>query len=83
MFILVHQVLSNVGYGVTYLLNLALLLPSTTGNNPKVDNYTLTLCVLSSHQMGSSLDMRSGQLALGSTWNLVVYVFIINIHIYR
>ena len=80
IFILVHQVLSNVGYGVTSLLNLALLLPPTMANDPKIDNYTLTWCLLSSLPMGSSLNMRSGQLALGSTWNLVVYVFIINIH---
>ena len=80
MLILVHQVLSNVCFEATCLLNLALLLPPATANNPKVDNYTLTLCVLSSHQMGSSLNMQWGQLVLGSALNLVVYVFIINIH---
>ena len=41
------------------LLNLALLLPTTTTtNDPKVDNYMLALCVLSSLQLGSSLNMR-------------------------
>jgi hypothetical protein len=35
------QVHSNVGYIITLLLNLALLLPMT--NNPKVDNYVLML----------------------------------------
>jgi hypothetical protein len=35
------QVHSNVGYIITLLLNLALLLPMT--NNPKVDNYVLVL----------------------------------------
>ncbi|KAF8841545.1 MFS general substrate transporter [Paxillus ammoniavirescens] len=34
---------SNVGYVVTYALNLALLLPPKTANDPKVDNYTLAL----------------------------------------
>ena len=54
MLIRVHQVHSNIGYVVTYLLNLALLLPPPTANDPKVDNYTLALCVLSSPQMGSN-----------------------------
>ena len=58
MFILVHQVHSNIGYVVASLLNLALLLPPATVNDPKINNYTLTLCVLSSLQMGSSLNMR-------------------------
>lgn len=48
--ILVHQVHSNIGYVVTYLLNLALLLPPKTANDPRVDNYTLALCVRSSLQ---------------------------------
>ncbi|KAI9574371.1 MFS general substrate transporter [Boletus coccyginus] len=34
---------SNVGYVVVNLLNLALLLPPKTANDPKVDNYTLVL----------------------------------------
>ena len=52
------QVHSNVGYVVTYPLNLAVLLPPPTVNDPKVDNHTLTLYVLSSLQIGSSLNMR-------------------------
>jgi len=55
--ILVHQFHSNVGYVVVNLLNLALLLPPKTANDPKVDNYTLVLCVLSSSRVGSSLDL--------------------------
>ena len=39
IFILVHQVLSNVGYGVTSLLNLALLLPPTTANDRQLYAY--------------------------------------------
>ncbi|KAH0840203.1 MFS general substrate transporter [Lanmaoa asiatica] len=39
----ISTVHSNVGYVVTYLLNLALLLPPKTANDPKVDNYTLAL----------------------------------------
>jgi len=35
------QVHSNVGYVITFTLNLALLLPMT--NNPMVDNYVLVL----------------------------------------
>ena len=58
VFILVRQVHSNVGYTVTYLLNLALLLPPKTANDPKVDNYTLVLYVLSSCPRHSSLDVR-------------------------
>ena len=42
----VRQVHSNVGYVATYLLNLALLLPPKTANDPKVDNYTLVLYAL-------------------------------------
>ncbi|KAF9226805.1 MFS general substrate transporter [Gyrodon lividus] len=34
---------SNIGYVVTYALNLALLIPPKTANDPKVDNYTLAL----------------------------------------
>lgn len=34
---------SNVGYIVTNALNLALLLPPATANNPLVDNYVLVL----------------------------------------
>ncbi|KAG6373769.1 MFS general substrate transporter [Boletus reticuloceps] len=43
MLIVMHQMHSNIGYVVTYLLNLALLLPPKTANDPKVDNYTLAL----------------------------------------
>lgn len=58
MLILVHQVHSNIGYIVTLLLNLALLLPPKTANDPKVDNYTLALCVHSPLQRDSSLNLR-------------------------
>lgn len=58
LLILVHQVHSNVGYVVTYLLNLALLLPPKTANDPKVDNYTLVLCVRSPRHIDSSLNLR-------------------------
>jgi hypothetical protein len=34
---------SNIGYIVTLCLNLTLLLPSRTKNNPLVDNYVLVL----------------------------------------
>ncbi|KAG9317758.1 MFS general substrate transporter [Chiua virens] len=34
---------SNIGYVVTYLLNLALLIPPRTGNNSMVDGYTIVL----------------------------------------
>ncbi|KAG6369476.1 MFS general substrate transporter [Boletus reticuloceps] len=43
MLIVMRQVHNNIGYVVTYLLNLALLLPPKTANDPKVDNYTLAL----------------------------------------
>ena len=46
MLISVRQVHSNVGYFVTYLLNLALLLPPKMATDPKVDNYILVLYVL-------------------------------------
>jgi len=39
----ISTVHSNIGYVATYLLNLALLLPPKTANDPKVDNYTLAL----------------------------------------
>lgn len=55
--ILVHQVHSNIGYVVTYLLNLALLLPPKTANDPKVDNYTLALCVHYPLQRNYSLNL--------------------------
>ncbi|KAF9241828.1 autophagy-related protein 22-like protein [Melanogaster broomeanus] len=32
---------SNIGFVVTYLLNLAILIPPRTANNPMVDNYTI------------------------------------------
>ena len=57
--ILVYQVHSNIGYVVTYLLNLALLLPPQTANNPKVDNYTLVLYVLSSFLQHLSLNQSA------------------------
>ncbi|KAH7887427.1 MFS general substrate transporter [Phlebopus sp. FC_14] len=34
---------SNVGYVVTYALNLALLIPPATANDPRVDNFVLAL----------------------------------------
>ncbi|KAF8437153.1 MFS general substrate transporter [Boletus edulis BED1] len=39
----ISTVHNNIGYVVTYLLSLALLLPPKTANDPKVDNYTLAL----------------------------------------
>ena len=56
--IFAHQVHSNIGYVVTDLLNLALLIPPKTANDPKVDNYVLVLCVHSLRQVGSSLNLR-------------------------
>ena len=44
--IFVHQVHMYVGYAATYLLMLPLLLAPKTAKNPKVDNYTIVLCVL-------------------------------------
>jgi hypothetical protein len=58
IFIFVHQVHSNVGYVVTYPFNLALVFSSTTSNDHRIDSYTLALCVLSSHQMGLSLNIQ-------------------------
>lgn len=37
------QMHSNIGYIFTLALNLSLLLPNTTKNNPKVNNYVLVL----------------------------------------
>jgi hypothetical protein len=39
----ISTVHSNIGYIATLCLNLTLLLPSRTANNPKVDNYVLVL----------------------------------------
>ena len=50
MLTLLHQVHNNIGYVATYLLNLALLLAPKTANDPKIDNYTIVLCVLSAFQ---------------------------------
>jgi hypothetical protein len=58
MFIFVYQVHSHVDYVVTYPLNLALCFSPTTLSDHRIDNYTLALCVLSSHHMGSSLNMQ-------------------------
>ena len=65
MLIPVHQVHSNVGYVVTYLLNLALLLSPATANDPKVDNYTLALCVLSSLSNGFIAEYVIGTTRIG------------------
>ncbi|KAN0097164.1 Autophagy-related protein 22-like protein [Tylopilus felleus] len=45
----ISTVHNNIGYVATYLLNLALLL-AQTANDPKIDNYTIVLCVLSAFQ---------------------------------
>ena len=46
MLTLVHQMHTYIGYAATYLLTLALLLAPKTANDPKIDNYTIVLCVL-------------------------------------